>query len=231
MSYNFDRAKIAQWATVHTTDETLGHTTDEMSGHAMDETTDQDVNLGYERAVFGEALRNWQITQQQLSPQLGAPPLIDEEQPELVPLRLPSSFTLSQRVQYGLTSAAEVKLRLRREDALNILSDLCDTIHEYNHTVTEKRVDPNSQRIGTRVQGQLAEIKSRMEALRQQYMATFTTLTSLGCLTNKEGLFPLEKSQLWGKKISYHTSQVTQRGRTHGFGLWENQQGCRIPHG
>lgn len=94
-----------------------------------------------------------------------------------------------------------MELRLRCGDAFDILSDLRDTIHEYNRTVTEKREKPSSQKIGTRAQAQLTEIKSRMAVLMQRYMSTFTLLTSLGCLTHKEGLYPLDEGQLWGKNV------------------------------
>lgn len=167
-----------------------------------DKAPDQDgEDLDQERVLLGNALRNWQITQQQILPQLGSPPPVDEERPELTPLQLPSSFTPDQWQQYGLMAATPIELQLRRDDAFNTLSSLRDTIHEYNQTITEKRVNPSSQKIGTRVQVQLAEIKSRMEALMRQYMSSFTALTALGCSTREEGLYPLEKSQLWGKNI------------------------------
>ncbi len=178
MTYNRNRAKITREA---------------------DPAADQ--GLDHPRVLFANTLRQWQITQQQILPHLGPPPQIDEEKPELTPLRLPSSFTASQREEFRLTDAAEVELRLRRGDAFDALSDLRDTIHELNHTTTEKRVEPSGQKTGTRAQAQIAAIKSRMEDSMQRYMTSFIALTSLGCPTQDEGLYPLDKNQLWGKNV------------------------------
>lgn len=140
---------------------------DQASDQIPDQTMDQDGDgdVDHERALLRSTLQHWQTTQQQILPQLGSPPLIDEERPELTPLQLPSTFTSDERQRRGLNNDAQIEIQLRRDNALNTLSNLRDIIHEYNHTVTEKRVDPSSQKIGTRVQAQLAEIKSRMEAL------------------------------------------------------------------
>lgn len=174
-----------------------------MDRSKITEVTDQDLDqdLDHERILLGTALRDWQITQQQMFPLLGPPPPIDEERPEHTPLRLPSSFAANQRGLYNLTDAAQVELQLRRGDAFDILSDLRDTIHEYNSTVTKKRIQPGSQKISTCLQVQLAEIKSRMKGLMGRYILSFTALTSLGCSTQKEGLYPLDESQLWGKNV------------------------------
>ncbi len=160
-----------------------------------------DQGLDHGRAQFADTLRQWQITQQQILLHLGPPPQIDKEKPELTPLRLPLSFTAHQREEYKLTDAAKVELQLRRGDAFDALSDLRDTIHELNHATTEKRVEPSGQKTVTRAQAQVAAIKSRMEDSMQQYMTSFVALSSLGCPTQDEGLYPLDKSQLWGKNV------------------------------
>lgn len=173
-----------------------------MVDQATNQVADEDgEDLDREQALLRNTLRLWQVTQQQILPQLGSPLPVDEERPELTPLRLPSSFTPDQQQQYGLMGAIPIELQLRRDEAFNTLSDLRDTIHEYNQTVTEKRINPGSQKIGTRVQVQLAEIKLRMEELMRQYMLSFTALIALGCSTHEEGLRPLDKSQLWGKNV------------------------------
>lgn len=165
----------------------------------IERATDHDID--HERALLGNALRHWQGSHQQIFPYLDPPPPVDEERPEFTPLQLPSSFTLDQRGSYNLTGAAHIELQLRRGDAFDVLSDIRDTIHEYNCVMTEKRAGPGGQNIATRVQTEISEIRSRMEALIPRYMSTFAALTSLGCLTQKEGLHPLDKSQLWGKNV------------------------------
>lgn len=35
----------------------------------------------------------------------------------------------------------------------------------------------------------------------KRYMVSFTALISLGCSVEREGLFPLNESQLWGKNV------------------------------
>lgn len=97
--------------------------------------------------------------------------------------------------------AADVELQLRHGRAFDILAELRDTIHEFNSSITEKRANLGSQNVATQAQTQLASIHSRMVALMGEYMLSFTALTSLGCQTSKEGLYPLNESQLWGKNI------------------------------
>lgn len=135
-------------------------------------------------------------------PQLGSliTPVNDDE-PETTLLQLPSSFTLDQREFYKITEAADVELQLRRGGAFDTLSELRDTIHEFNSAIIEKRANSGSQNVAMRAQNQLANIKSRMVVVMNKYMSFFTALISLGCQTSKEGLYPLDESQLWGKNI------------------------------
>lgn len=161
-----------------------------------------DSDINYERSLLRNTLRNWQTAQHQILPQLAlliTP--VNDDKPEAVPLQLPSSFTSDQRIFYKLTEAADVELQLRHGRTFDILSELRDTIHEFNASITEKRANSGSQNVATRAQTQLSNIKSRMVALMEKYMSSFTALTSLGCQTSKEGLYPLDESQLWGKNV------------------------------
>lgn len=139
--------------------------------------------------------------QHELYPSLRPLPPIDENKPEHTVLLLPSAYTPHQRWLYGLTEATKVELELRLGHAFDVLSDLRDTIHEYNHLITHKRINPGSQSIGRQTLAELTEVKSRMAMLKVHYMRSYSVLISLDCNVEKEGLHPLDESQLWGKNI------------------------------
>ncbi|KAF9442594.1 hypothetical protein P691DRAFT_765049 [Macrolepiota fuliginosa MF-IS2] len=147
------------------------------------------------------SLQSWRISQHHLFPFLQPLPPVDEEKPEQTPLLLPSSFTLKKRESLHLTEAANSELQLRCGHVYDILSDLQDTIHEYNHVIIEKRINQSSQNIATCTHTEIAEIWSRMMLLKNRYMHSYSALLALGYSTNEGELRPLEDSELWGKSV------------------------------
>ncbi|KAJ3576610.1 hypothetical protein NP233_g319 [Leucocoprinus birnbaumii] len=159
-----------------------------------------DKDVDHERALLLGMLRSWRACQQELFPSIQSPLSIDEDAPENTPLFLPSSFSLEERHKFLLKEAAETERQLRRGLAYDLLQSVRDSIHEYYYLVTEKGINPSSQRIGTRNQKLLYGLVSEQEAIIDQYMYSFERLKEMGMAADDE-LEPLRKDQLWGKNV------------------------------
>ncbi|KAJ3567379.1 hypothetical protein NP233_g6404 [Leucocoprinus birnbaumii] len=157
-------------------------------------------DIDHDRTLLLGMLRNWRVSQLELFPSIPSPLSIDEDAPEHTPLFLPSSFSLEERHQFLLKEATETERQLRRGLAYDLLQSVRDSIHEYYYLVTEKGINPSSQRIGTRNQKLLYGLVSEQESMIDQYMDSFQKLKEMGMAEDDE-LEPLQKDQLWGKNV------------------------------
>ena len=154
-----------------------------------------------ERSVLLDWLRSWRSAQSELFPLLQPLPPINEDCPEKTSLALPSSYTHVEHEKYLLQTSVQVESELRLGHAYDILAHLRDTTHELNYVTTDKRFNGSSQRVGTRIQTEVGEIKARQKVLMDQYTDSFTKLGQLGALGPGTELRPLDGEHLWGKNV------------------------------
>ena len=132
---------------------------------------------------------------------------VDPTFPEKESLYLPSSFSESFRMAYGLNELGKIEYQLREGRAHDALQSIRTSIKTFNHNLDLKKTAVFGQHANTRAQGFLKQLAADKVSGAEKYRRMRAALIALGLPQNDTVLQQLDDDQLWGKDTS-HMSQL-----------------------
>ncbi|TFK61216.1 hypothetical protein BDN72DRAFT_778500 [Pluteus cervinus] len=152
------------------------------------------------RLDLHKLLKPWLVSQEKRYPKLREDkPAIDLTRPELVPLYLPSSWTVTRPPE--LQRLVRVESLLREGQCHDALDSLRLAIKTFNANYKFKQDNVRGQSHNTRAQLFLETLNKDKVSALDKYNLCRDALLNLGFSLDDKTLQPLTKSQLWGRNM------------------------------
>ena len=129
-------------------------------------------------------------------------PAADSTKPEDDSLQLPSVFTPSQRINFGLTNLTTIEYDLREGQAHDALHAVCEAIKTFNYNLAFKKTNIHGQRANTRAQTFLQSLSKDRVSAADKYRCARAALLKLGLPETDTVLQLLRDDQLWMKNVN-----------------------------